>query len=187
MRFELPILSPKDLKFIAVAAAARINVPLANSSFPPTSVLESRFRRVVMRICKRQPFFVGSRPTRFVLLRIVAGLIWLLPWANFAAENVTLQLRNGDRITGSIVSETAQQITLSTVWSKEIIIPIDQILKREIVPAESKPVEAAPTQKAGATNAPAMAGATPLPIAPKPQYWHGDLQAGLDLIFSATD
>src|SRR2546427_2929670 len=130
------------------------------------------------------------------LIRVLALLLWLPALASIAAENVLLQLRNGDRITGSIISENEKQITLRTVWSKEVVVPVDQILKREKAPADSQPaVAAGQNQKAAETPAtkstpaakPAVAVAAPAkPIAPKPpQLWHGDLQLGLDLIYGA--
>ena len=138
---------------------------------------------------------VGLLPrSRPFLFRFLSLVILFVSLTGFAAENVILQLRNGDRITGSIISETPQQIVVSTVWSKEIVIPIDQILKREKVTAETKPaVDANQTPKPGETNAPTakpgVTAATPAtPLTPKPpQHWHGDLQAGLDLIYGAKD
>src|ERR1041385_4964353 len=92
------------------------------------------------------------------LIRVLALLICLSALASFAAENVLLQLRNGDRITGSIISENEKQITITTVWSKEVVVPLDQILKREKAPPESQPaVAAGQNQKAAETPVPKSA------------------------------
>jgi len=132
-------------------------------------------------------------------IRVLALLLWLPALASFAAENVLLQLRNGDRITGSVVSENEKQVTISTVWSKEVVVPVDQILKREKAPVESQPAVAAgqnqktadtPATKStpAAKPAPVAVAAPAKPITPKPpQLWHADFQLGLDLIYGAKD
>ncbi len=52
------------------------------------------------------------------------------------AQKVILQLRNGDRIAGTIVSENATSVTISTVWIKELIVPVSQIERRDFPPTE---------------------------------------------------
>jgi opacity protein-like surface antigen len=101
-----------------------------------------------------------------------------------AADTVVLQLRNGDRITGTIVSESTNEVFLATMWSKEIRVPTVQILKREQVATAVKSPAAAQGQKVAAAQTPAIpkSAAPPAPPPkPKEQHWHGDLQAGVDL------
>src|SRR5262245_6842880 len=100
-----------------------------------------------------------------------------------AADAVVLQLRNGDRLTGTIVCEKTNEVVLATTWSKEIRVPTAQILMRQPVAAAVKSPDSAQDSKV-ATAQPA----TPKPPAPpapppkpKEQPWHGDFQAGVDL------
>lgn len=51
------------------------------------------------------------------------------------AQSVILHLRNGDRIAGTILSENTNTVTVSTVWIKELAVPVSQIERREILPA----------------------------------------------------
>jgi putative salt-induced outer membrane protein len=105
----------------------------------------------------------------------IAAAIGLLVSLRAAAQEVILQLRNGDRITGFIQSETNRQVLLTNAWSTNIVVPIDAILKREPV------VAAVPT------NAPARALSPPIPVPtvrPKSLIWAGEVQLGTDLGFS---
>lgn len=52
------------------------------------------------------------------------------------AQRVVLQLQNGDHIAGTILSENADSITISTVWIKELVVPKSQIEWRAAPPAE---------------------------------------------------
>src|SRR5262245_2114811 len=63
---------------------------------------------------------------------IVAALALLALGA--AAQEVILHLRNGDRLTGSIASETTNHIVLTNAWTTTgITVPLGTILKREPV------------------------------------------------------
>lgn len=64
------------------------------------------------------------------------ALAVLLLGSSARAERVVLQLQNGDRIAGTIVSENADSITVSTTWIKELAIPKSQIQWRATPPAE---------------------------------------------------
>ena len=101
------------------------------------------------------------------------------------AQTSVLKLRNGDRISGDIISENTNQVTISNAWTKEITIPLAEIQSRETL-----------APPAPATNAPVIAEVAPPPAAvviapPKPAVkpkapndWHGDIQVGADLGFS---
>jgi putative salt-induced outer membrane protein YdiY len=43
------------------------------------------------------------------------------------AQDVIVQLRNGDRITGKLISQETNQITISTSWAKSLALPISTI------------------------------------------------------------
>jgi len=94
------------------------------------------------------------------------------------ADTVTLTLRNGDRITGTLASEETNRVVLSTPWIKELTIPTGQISKRErITAAEKAP---APAVGAGAT-----AGTTSPELKIKPaRLLAGEINLGADLGFS---
>jgi putative salt-induced outer membrane protein YdiY len=129
----------------------------------------------------------------------MAGLLAL--GVQFArAENVVLLLRNGDRITGTIVAENTNHVVLATGWTKELSVPLSAIQGREpvtnavtpAVVAEAKP--ATPAPKPAATNIVAAAKATPPTVAaavaprpPTPKRWKANLSLGADLQFGEHD
>jgi len=110
------------------------------------------------------------------------------------AQTVSVELKNGDRITGQIISETGSRVVLSNSYAREIAIPLAEISKRTPLPAVTNTAVIAAT----ATNAPAkatngvalakaVAATNMLFTAPALRYWHGDIQLGMDLIFSQRD
>jgi putative salt-induced outer membrane protein YdiY len=115
-------------------------------------------------------------PSLFLCLAL---LILFRATQGTAADAVILQLRNGDRITGTIIGESLSEVILTTIWSKEVRVPKGQILKRELPPVDAKPAAVA-----GQDQKPAGSGKAPTappPPKPKEQRWHGDLQLGVDL------
>jgi len=118
--------------------------------------------------------------------------------ASVFGQTVSLELKNGDRITGQILSETNSRVLLSNAWSAAISIPLADITKRTpmtnlIAGAAATNVVAAGTgtNKVPATNAVALAKAVAstntLFTSPLLKNWHGDIQAGVDLSFSERD
>jgi hypothetical protein len=113
------------------------------------------------------------------------------------AQKVILQLRNGDRVAGTIVSENAETVTVSTVWIKELVIPIEQIQRRDYPPTEIATV----TNIAPITNVTVLtnvaeqvkqAKAVLVAAANAPptnwwQRWKGEIAAGTDLERGAID
>src|SRR5215203_807133 len=95
---------------------------------------------------------------------------WLVSAALFLAasawsQTVSLDLKNGDRVTGQILSETNNRVLLSNAWSAAISIPSGEITKRTAVaPANAIAVVAATNAVAAAqtTNAPAKTNAVAL-------------------------
>src|SRR5688572_21992141 len=106
----------------------------------------------------------------FILWRITA--LVLLAATRTTGQEVVLHLRNGDRITGFIVSETTNRVVLTNAWSSAITVPHDTILRRETM----KPA-------AAATNV--VTKPSPAAARPKPgMLLSGEVQVGADLRFS---
>lgn len=112
---------------------------------------------------------------------LCAGALFLLALLGrpvWGADTVTLLLRNGDRITGTVTSEDTSHVVLSTPWIKELTIPTAQISKRERIASTQKPP--APAVGAGAT-----AGTTSPELKIKPaRLLAGEINLGADLGFS---
>src|SRR6476469_1964791 len=90
------------------------------------------------------------------MTRVGQSSLWIVVSAcltawNVFAQTVSLELKNGDRVTGRILSETNNRVVLSNAWSAALTIPLPEIVKRTAL--------ALPTNAAGAvvaaTNAPA--------------------------------
>ncbi|MDB6068214.1 MAG: hypothetical protein JWR26_4422 [Pedosphaera sp.] len=100
------------------------------------------------------------------------------------AQSVILHLQNGDRIAGTITSENTNAVTLSTVWIKELKVPLSQIERRETPPA-------ATTAVTNAVVAETKPGKVILPAAtltnsPWYKQWKGDASIGTDILRGAT-
>lgn len=107
------------------------------------------------------------------------------------AQIITLDLKNGDRLTGRLVSETLMGVVLSNALVREITVPSTEILKR------SEPSRPATNQVAGVvTNSVSPQATNALAVA-KPaaktnllfntatwKNWHGEFLVGADLTFS---
>jgi hypothetical protein len=133
------------------------------------------------------------RPLFTDIRSLLAASLLLLVCGNLHAQNVILHLRNGDRIAGTIISESTNEVTLSTVWIKQLTVPLAQIERREITPT---PLADAPN--AAATNAPAKSehqkSVLAMKAMPKPadtntwwKRWKGDIAIGTDIEHGATD
>jgi putative salt-induced outer membrane protein YdiY len=111
-----------------------------------------------------------------------------------SGQTVSLELKNGDRITGKLLSETNNRVTLSNSFAREIVIPLADISKRTVVAAPANAAAATTTATAAKTNAPvatnvvalakAVAATNRFLSAPFFKNWHGDIQVGADLTFS---
>jgi hypothetical protein len=118
----------------------------------------------------------------------IAALLVLAAWGALA-QSVSLELRNGDRISGQILSETNNRIVLSNAWSKEISIPSADISKRTMLATTNALVAGSTNTNAAAkTNgvalAKAVAATNNLFTSPLLKNWHGEIQVGADLTFS---
>ena len=130
-------------------------------------------------ICRR------SRNSRLICALALAGFV-----AGARAQEVILYLRNGDRIAGRIVSENTNQVVVSTVWIKELAIPLAQIAGRELpalgTNALSSPTNAALPVKAPATMA-AISNAVPATTNWFKRHFKGEVAVGATLVRGATD
>lgn len=105
----------------------------------------------------------------------VAVLLVSAGFGQARAENVTLYLKGGDKITGFVVSEYTNRIVLSNSWVRELSVPLTQIDRREIAMGGTNHIEG--------TNALAkIKAAKVVPAAPPPlfKYWKGEAEVGLD-------
>ena len=107
------------------------------------------------------------------------------------AQSVIVHLKNGDRITGAIVSESTNQIVLSNLFAKELVIPMAQIERREVVAGTAVVSTNAPPNVAGTNDAaggllpgkkPALANTNTFW-----RRWKGELSLGTDIERGALD
>ena len=123
--------------------------------------------------------------------------LWIaLAFASTAlqAEKIVLHLKNGDRITGNLVAETTDTLTVVSDAFGAVQVPSAEIAKRDAV--SNPPPLAAQTnlvaEPATAVIKPPpgpMKPANPeaMPIASTPSYWKHDLRFGLNLRYSTRD
>lgn len=109
--------------------------------------------------------------------------IYVLSPAQTNAQSVTLHLRNGDRITGNVVKEETNQITLKTTWFSTVIVPAAEIKARETNVVDGARQPAVPGTSAPTPGTAAVAATTPIKP-PPPKHWTGEAQLGVDLLFS---
>lgn len=107
------------------------------------------------------------------------------------AADVTFQLRNGDKISGTILSESGGQISLRHPIFGVIQLPSNEVISRfdasTPIPAVPSPAPAPQAAKASPPSAKAPTLASAPVKAPPPRRWSFDVQAGIDLGFGATD
>ncbi len=118
--------------------------------------------------------FIHSRR----ILAFLAAILALVFCRDSSAQSVILHLKNGDRLSGFITSETTNRIVLTNLWSREIVVPAEAILRREPLASGSgkTPIPAVPGSGAN-TNA--------IAVKPKSEMkWSGEVQLGVDLGFS---
>ena len=104
------------------------------------------------------------------------GILLLIGWCA-VAQNVQFKLRNGDRVSGEIVSETPEGVTLKTPWGGTIGIPAKEIISGNIVSAP-------PPGMPPAVLTPVANPSAPQPARTRTHKWIGEIQAGVDLLFS---
>ena len=118
------------------------------------------------------------------------ALLCLTSWFVRGAEPVVLQLRNGDRLTGVVLLEETNRITLKTTWNNIVVVPVAEVKARE---AAARPPVVTPPPSSVTVPAPPVTGApgTATAIAPgtsatpkPPRQLAGEAQLGMDLLFS---
>jgi putative salt-induced outer membrane protein YdiY len=99
-----------------------------------------------------------------------------------AGESIVLQLKNGDKLTGSIVSENTNAVVIATTWAAELSVPKSAILKRE------KPSQGAQLAKVSAP-AKSTAGEEKSSKAKTPpqKTWKADVKLGADFLTGERD
>lgn len=109
------------------------------------------------------------------------------------AEQIILHLHNGDHLTGTLVSEDTNRVTLATSWIKELTVPRSAIKQRETVPPPPPPPAPPPVvvNKPPVTNVVAVAK-PPTPVPPPvkpagPKLWKASLTLGTDMQFGQID
>ena len=130
---------------------------------------------------RSNPDFLSGARLGFAILAVGALAIQAAH-----SETLSLKLRNGDRVTGSVLSENSLRLILSNAWTTNLTIPITQIETREKIgapPVIARPVQAAVTP----ASAKPVSAASPAIAPKKPSAWHGEAQVGTDLTFSAKD
>jgi hypothetical protein len=143
------------------------------------------------------------RAPRISWTLVLAG--WMAAAVQGWTQTVSIELKNGDRVSGLLVSETNNRVLLSNAWSRELSIPLAEIARRTVlattnapapllaaVPATNlPPVAATATNKPVSTNlvalAKAVAATNRLLDHPFFKAWHGEIHAGVDLTFSERD
>ena len=117
----------------------------------------------------------------------VAGLFISLP---ASAVNVVVQLRNGDRLTGQLVTQETNHVVISTSWADSLVLPISAI--GGIRTAEGDPLYTPPPPPAAAPATPPTPGPVaqpkPKPVTQSPKRkLTTRANLGLDLIFGASE
>ncbi len=123
------------------------------------------------------------------------GTCLFLAFSTFsvAAQSVTLKLRNGDRLSGFIITESTNQIVISNAWAKVLSIPLSEVQSREVLVPQLASNTNAPgattnvivvTNTATASIAKSVTTPTPAVKPKAPSSWHGDIALGLDVGFS---
>src|SRR5688572_31175845 len=129
-------------------------------------------------MCRRRRWRAIRRMRWFFRNRRVAVGVWLagtlaLPGA---AQTVQFQLRNGDRVSGVIVTESPTGITLKTAWGGTIGVPANEIIVGQWV--------AAANGVPPAVLSPVASPSPPQGAPAKVHKWIGEIQVGADLLFS---
>jgi len=111
-------------------------------------------------------------------LAALSAAILLVCASELSAQSVTFQLRNGDRLSGTVESETVNHLVLKTSWGT-VSIPTEQIVSGRFAAVPQTKA----TNGSSAVLSP-VASASP-PLTPsKSHKFAGEIQGGIDLLFS---
>ena len=134
-----------------------------------------------------------SRISRRILalIALLSGLT-----AAHAAElpSLRIQLRNGDTLSGQLLSENTTNLVLRTSWAATLSVPKAEVAKREALPANPPAAAAVPKPAPVVAAKPLAPVLKPVPPKPAPSpaakpksEWAVDLEVGADLAFSTRD
>ncbi|MHC1765467.1 MAG: YdiY family protein [Verrucomicrobiia bacterium] len=90
-------------------------------------------------------------------------LLWLISSLAVAGQNLVLHLKNGDRISGRLISESTNGVVLATAFAEKLVVPVSLIQEREI-----KQQAATPAQEPRPGAAPASGIVSELVLTNKP-------------------
>jgi hypothetical protein len=123
-------------------------------------------------------------PDHSFLFLLTAGLLGLCLGAGAWAQNVSLKLSTGDRISGEIVSQTTNTLTLSNAWSAELSVPLNYIVSRVTnnldTPLITGSADMLELRKEGDKKS------AKTPLNSSTNHWNGEAQVGMDFLFGAT-
>ena len=107
------------------------------------------------------------------------------------AVNVVVQLKNGDRITGELVTQATNHVVISTPWASSIVLPLSAIgglrTAEGNVLYTPPPPPAPPATTNIAPTSVAQAKPKPAPPASKKKYLTTTANLGLDLLSGNKD
>ena len=108
------------------------------------------------------------------------------------AQTLILSLRNGDRLTGTLVSEENGQVVITNALFGKLTVPVAHIEGRKVVDTQVAAKPAAETVAATppkpATNTPPAVVVAAAPPKPKPpKRWNFDLQLGASLQYNQKE
>ncbi len=114
----------------------------------------------------------------------------LLGSSAYGAEPTVFYLQNGDRISGVIVQESNDTITIDSPVVGKVTLPSAKVQRREVPAPVPVPAPAPPTpapEKETAKPAPAVVATPPPPVKPKgPKLWNTDIQLGMNLRYGTA-
>src|SRR5437016_3478826 len=90
-------------------------------------------------------------------LRAIPLILLLAALGSSRGAQVILHLKNGDRLTGTVISETTNSVTLASPLFGNASVPLAEISRREVLPENGKGTTAAPVISGGSsTNNPEL-------------------------------
>lgn len=126
-----------------------------------------------------------------MLVAVAVGVALVIDQA--ACQTTSLDLKNGDRVSGFLVSESTNQLVLSNAWSSALTLPIAQIVRRttnlsagmvfQVGMTNQPPAEAASNNAACTISGTALSA----PLPPLTKKLAGEVEIGLDLLKGAKD
>ncbi len=122
-------------------------------------------------------------------LRIVVTALLCLSVPS-GAVNVVVDLRNGDRLTGQLITQETNHIVVTTSWGGSLEIPIPAIAGLRTTEGEvliKPPPATAPPPSTPPETVPPPKPVTAQVAAAAPKYWKTRFNLGLNLVYGATD